>query len=415
MDEYNNDGKEPVMRRVILASDIAEQNGLVSVVDYLKNRRLQDQNAQLSMLAMRHDEAASEIQRLRVSVDSLIASNRGGSKGVHGFIGERAQVHLSNAWASIRGEDMSSILIDDNGMVDYLKDGVAIQQKACRSNGLLGLDHILMHKDKYPEFQGAYQIPKDFYSEYCRLESLDHYEAGKLRHRDYRVWTVIQKVKELKIHVEPMDLSYDEIQRDTIDTTIQKNVEAIESERLSQTKTIVDSHKPTRGACLKTMAVSSALEGALCGAFKVVERKRQGQSVKSFSKNDIKDVACATLEGSLRGALRGTTVYLAENYTRIPGVVAGSAVTVAFESAKSAYNYRKGTISGRQCADNIGKSIVTTYSGAIGAKLCGKLCPIPVVGEVMGGFLFSFAANKACEIVANEIKCAILNTEAQPA
>lgn len=398
-----------------MSSEIAEQNGLVSAIDCLKNVRLQDQSIQLGMLSMRHNEAATEIQKLRLSIDSLIASNRGGSKGVHGFIGERAQVHLSNAWASFRGDAKSSILIDDNGMVDYLQDGVAIQQKACRSNGLLGLDHILRHKNTYPEFQGTYQIPKDFYKEYCRLESLDSCEAGKLRRHDYRLWTDIQKIKRLKINVEPMDLSYDEIQRETIDNTIQKNADAIEAERASQAQAIADAHKPTFGACMKTMAVSSVLEGSLCGAFKIVEKKRQGKNVKSFDKQDVKDVAYATVEGNLKGAVRGATVYLAENCTRIPGVVAGSAVTVAFDSAKAAYNYKKGKITGGQCADTIGKSLVAASSGAIGAKLCGKLCPIPVVGEVVGGFLFSYAANKAYEIAKKQIKCAKLNTDAQPA
>lgn len=414
-DKQNGHGREQLVRRAFRAIYLSEQNGLVSSVEFERNLRLKDQSVQIDLLAIRHNEATDEIEKLRTSINSLIASNRGGTKGVHGFIGERAQVYLRNARASIEGEPKTSFLIDDNGMVDYMQDGVAIQQKACRSNGLLGLDHILRHKIKYPEFNGVYQIPKDFYREYFYLKDLDALEAGKLNRHDFSVWKEIQKIQGLNITVEPMDLMYDEIQRETIGDTIRKNADAIEKKHSSQMQAIIESHKPTMGACLKTMTVSSALEGFICGVFKAVEKKQQGKGVKSLDKQDVKDVVCATVKGSLRGAVRGGTVYLADNYTRIPGLVANSAITVAFDSARAAYNYKKGLITGRECVGKMGKSIVVSSAGAFGAKFVGKMCPLPVVGEVVGSFLFSFAANKACESVMNAAKYAILNTDTQPA
>ena len=52
----------------------------------------------------RKDNAMQELQTLADSIDELIKKNRGGSTGIHGFIGERAQVYLSNAWSLIKGD-----------------------------------------------------------------------------------------------------------------------------------------------------------------------------------------------------------------------------------------------------------------------------------------------------------------------
>ena len=90
---------------------------------------------------------------------------------------------------------------------------------------------------------------------------------------------------------------------------------------------------------------------------------------------------------------------MATNYTHIPAPVAGAAVTVAFDGASAIKKYTDGKISGTECAYEVGKSAFVASAGALGAKLGGKISPIPIVGEVVGGFVFSFAADKGFVLI----------------
>ncbi len=392
----------------------AEENGVSAAIAWLKSIRIERLLDRMREIDFRKDNALSELKELTRSVEELIKSNRGGDTGIHGFIGERAQVYLSNAWSLINGEARICDLIDDNGMTDYLENGIEIQQKACRSNGWLGLDHIAKHKAKYPTFNGKYQIPKDFYETYERIGQLTEKEAGRLSRHEWNLWHEIQQVKQDGITVEPMRVTYREIQRDTIFDTIDKNEEGILKEAQAQADQAEEIYKPTAKACIETAVVSSAVEGALSGAAKLIEKRCEGKHLRDYDQEDLKDVGLAVAEGSARGAVRGAAVYLAENYTPIPGVVAGSAVSVAFESAKALKRYSDGESTGQECANEIGKSIMTSAAGALGAKLGGKICPIPIVGEVVGGFVFSWVFGKGYGFVVRIIcsRKALQNQEA---
>ena len=69
---------------------------------------------------------------------------------------------------------------------------------------------------------GKYQIPKDFYKEFQRLETMKKIDAGKLSRHEWNLWQEVQRIKNANIKVEPMKVTYDEIQRDNIFDTIKK-------------------------------------------------------------------------------------------------------------------------------------------------------------------------------------------------
>ena len=381
------------------AVEHSEQSSLSATVSWLKSIRLAKLLEQMRSIDFRKENALEELKELTRSVDELISSNRGGTTGIHGFIGERAHVYLSNAWSIIKGEAKICELIDDNGMTDYFEKGIPIQQKACRANGWLGLDHVLRHKEKYDGFSGIYHIPKDFYEVYSRLEKMSQQEAGRLRRHEWNLWCEIQKVKKAGITVKPMKVTYSEIQRDNIYDTIENNKKELQSEAERQAELATEAQKPTVKACIKTVAVSSVVEGVLLGSVKVLEKSFDGKHVKDYDKQDIKDIGLATAEGSVKGAVRGAAVYLAENCTLVPGIVAGASVTVVFESGKAIKKYSDGELTKQDCAYYIGKSVITASAGAFGAKIGGKICPIPVVGETIGGFLAAFLADKGFSLI----------------
>ena len=401
-------GTETVTEKGIQSSrnsiaESTEQGGLSAAVSWLKSIRLAKLLEEMERIDFRKENAMNELEELTRSVDELFRSNRGGEKGIHGFIGERAQVFLCNAWSIIKGEVRICELIDDNGMTDYFEHGISIQQKACRSNGWLGLDHVLKHSEKYPEFCGKYHIPKDFYEEFVRIGNMSQYEAGCLSRHEWNLWLEIQKVKQAGITVEPMKVTYSEIQRDRIYDTIENQRDMLHEEVEKQTKLAEDSHKPTVKACIQTTFISATIEGVLGGASVALEKRFMGKNFKDYNKQDLKDIEMAAVEGTVKGALRGTAVYLTENYTSIPGVVAGSAITVAFESVKAMKKCSDGVISKQECVRITKKSTLIATAGALGAKLGEEICPVPVVGGVVGGFVFSFFADRVYFLIINRM------------
>ena len=374
------------------AFSAAEQQGVAGFITWLKAIRLDKLLREIEQVDLRKENALAELKVLAKSVEELISSNRGGDRGIHGFIGERAHVHIRNALALIKGADRVCELIDDNGMTDYWEDGVAVQQKACQYK--LGLPSLLDHKAKYPDFIGIGQIPKDFYEKYRNLERLTPAEAGKLTKPDYAIWREIQKVKEAGIVVTPMECTYDEIQKSNIHDTINNRKKQIETEAQRQAAEVEEVHRPTFREGLTVAATSAAVEGVMSGAAEVLHKHHEGKRIKDYDVDDLKDVGKATIKGIGKGAFRGSVVYAAANFTHIPAPAAGAAVTVVFDSTAAVKKYANGQISGAECTAEIGKSAFVATAGAIGAKLGGKICPIPVVGEVVGGFLFSFTADK---------------------
>ena len=374
------------------AASAAEQQGVAGFISWLKAMRLEKLLQEMEQIDFRKANALNELKALVKSVEELIASNRGGDKGIHGFIGERAQVYITNAWALIKGSGRISELIDDNGMIDYWENGIAVQQKACRYK--LGLPHLLDHKAKNPEFVGIGHIPKDFYETYKRLESLTDAEAGRLTKPDRAIWLEIQKVKKAGITVRPMECTYDEIQRNKIFDTVDKNEQEVKAEADRQAKQAVERHRPTLREGAMATATSAVVEGVMTGAGEILNKCHEGKRIRDFDLDDAKDIGKAALKGSGKGAVRGAVVYTAVNFTSIPAPAAGAAVSVAFDSVSAVKKYADGKITGAECAEEIGKSALVASAGALGAKLGGKICPIPVVGEVVGGFIFSFAANK---------------------
>lgn len=243
-----------------------------SFVDMLKQKRLDKLLQRWTEISNRQGNATAEIEALRTDIVKLIDSNRGGIKGVHGFIGERVQVVFCNARAIIQGNAPLYYLVDDNGMTDYLRGNVPIQQKACISDRALGLTHVLEHANKYPSFldqNGVYQIPKEFYKMYVRYIGMSKEAAGRLLKDEYRMWCRVQSFHNVapNIKVEPMVVSYSEIQAGNVMDTIECETERIEKYcRIQKTLARIAS-RPTWSEGMKVTVTSAAIEalkGILC-------------------------------------------------------------------------------------------------------------------------------------------------------
>lgn len=87
---------------------------------------------------------------LKVINEDIIEHNRGGFKGMHGFIAEVAECGVTNARRVVEGKAPNCIWINDNGPTDIVCDGVNIQQKFVANGNHLSLEAIRKHYDTYP-------------------------------------------------------------------------------------------------------------------------------------------------------------------------------------------------------------------------------------------------------------------------
>lgn len=294
--------------------------------------------------------------------------------------------------------EKAPILLDDNSMTDYTRGFQIIQQKACQAGGHQGLDAIKRHMDKYPEFVkqgGIYQIPKDMYARYIRLKDLHEEVAMKLRKEDLRLWKYIRSftAENPKVVVEPMEVSYTDIQAGNIDSTVKRVEERTEKEFEKQRQDARDAHAPTFEEFLKVCGISAAIEGGVSAGMEFVSKLKSGKKLTEFTKQDFKDIGAKFAVGGGKGALRGGLVYVATNLYKIPAAVISGIVTALFGVCREGYFLFKKKITKKQFAQNSIFVVIETAASAGGAAIGKHFCKkYPIVGALVGSLVGSTGA-----------------------
>ncbi|MCQ2467690.1 MAG: hypothetical protein MJ166_09250 [Clostridia bacterium] len=220
-------------------NEFVDEGLIREVVGCLNESRTLLRDSKIDEQSSREQLAHRELEEMRASCAEVISTNRGGDKGMHGFLGERAECYLNNAIAIVTGDNPIYFLCDNNGMTDYYYGDLPIQQKACKTGGFCGLNHIKEHADRYPKYNGIYQIPLDIYSEYRRLLNVPREEVNRLSSRDKKNWFELEEFRNKypNIVIEPMIVNYSDIQKNNIYLTIgryEDKISSISNERCLQ-------------------------------------------------------------------------------------------------------------------------------------------------------------------------------------
>ena len=227
-----------------------QEQAVASWIDHLNQLRVDELMANLFKQDANLANALNVLGEFKIDINALIDNNRGGEKGIHGFIAERAQVSIENARKVIEGLKDEYVLVDDNGPIDLLKNGIPIQQKFVQAN--LSLDAIKEHLDKYPDFiknGGKYQLPKDFYAAIQKYVTMPAEQGNKFAGAERALYVAVQKfLKESGIelkYIEPAVVDYGDVQKDKINETIDKEKENIEDADQKQREKIHEESKPS--------------------------------------------------------------------------------------------------------------------------------------------------------------------------
>lgn len=342
------------------------------------------------------DALASVEWALRKIDLEVVATNRGGVKGIHGFIAEVAEVGVGNARSQILGEGAVYQWVNDNGPVDLMRGGVDIQQKFVAAGGRFGLGAIAEHLQKYPDFVkngGKYQIPGDHFEVIHKLHAMSPDEAGKLLTRSgdgpsFKDWERVQAFFEEGSvgigSVEPSNLAYHEVQRGRYALTLEAEKESLRSTDQILRGDAYQASRPGLQEGAKATLAAAAVESGTAFVLAVVEKRREGKKLNEFTSQDWVDIAGDAGFGFVKGGVRGVSIYSLTNFTATSAAVASSIVTASFGIAEQANKLRRGEIDELQFIENAELVSLEAAVSALSSFVGQALIPVPVLGAVIG-------------------------------
>lgn len=374
-----------------------QEQAVAAWVDYLNQLRLdalfsafrrQDANLEAALASV--DEA------MRTIDVEVVFSNRGGAKGMHGFIAEVAEVGVGNARSQILGKGQVYEWVNNNGPVDLVREGLEIQQKFVAAGGRFGLGAIADHLERYPDFVrngGKYQIPGDHFDIIRKLHDMPRDEAGMVLSRSadgpsFKDWLRVQaffKESSLGIEsLEPSALDYREAQRGVYASTLSAEKESLETTDQARRADSYQQSRPTIKQGAAATLGAAAIEGGTTFLLSVVEKRRSGKKIKDFSVDDWVDIGGEAGFGFAKGGVRGFSIYTLTNFTATSAAVASSIVTAAFGIAEQAHKLRRGEIDEMAFIENAELVSLEAAISALSSFAGQALIPVPILGAVIG-------------------------------
>lgn len=391
-----------------------QEQAVASWINYLNRIRinqvvnkLQQQNENLQNAVANINSAISTIN------EEIIIKNRGGNRGMHGFIAEVAECGIGNAFEKLKGNEQSYEWVNDNSPIDLRRGNINIQQKFVSSGGLFSLNAIKEHHDKYPEFLKhgeKYQIPKDYYEKVIKLYNMNEQEAYKNLSSNTEVtlnqWRRVQdffKNNDISVNdIEPSTLKYDEVQAGRIEQTINAKNQQMHKENIILKDQDLDEGRASLEDAGNAALASAAIEGGTTFAIEIIKRIKGGQKLNEFTEDDWKDILKKSGVSTVKGGVRGGSIYMITNLTTFyvdidnvysvtttPAAVASALVTAGFGVADQIHLYREGKLSQLDVIENSELLCLDASVSAISSLLGQTIIPIPVLGAVIGNTIGS--------------------------
>lgn len=375
----------------------AQQQGTAAWINQLNQARidgllrsLKNQDVHLG------DALASVDDAIALVREQIVERNRGGLKGMHGFIAEVAEVGVGNARSQITGGGVVSEWVNNNGAADLVRDGVEIQQKFVASGGRFGLNAVADHLAKYPDFLsggGRYQVARDQFEAITQLHGMPEEQARKSLTNagdgpSLKDWEYVQRFfaqSDVSIQdLEPSLHHYNEVQRGVFEQTLSAEKESLRETDEALRKAAYEKSLPSWGEAAQATVIGAGVEGATEFVMAVMRKRREGKQLRAFNGEDWADVAADGGRGALRGGVRGLSIYGLTNFTATSAAVASSLVTASFGIAEQAHRLRTGDISEVEFLENAEQVALESAVSALSSMVGQAVIPIPVVGAIVG-------------------------------
>ncbi|MGY1934198.1 hypothetical protein [Nocardia gipuzkoensis] len=331
----------PIVRDAAEFVTGAQEQAVASWVSYLNQLRIDNLLSALSQQDEHLRDALTSVDEAVKKIDlEVVAANRGGQHGMHGFIAEIAEVGIGNARNQILGHEAVYQWVNDNGPVDLMRGSVQIQQKFVAAGGRFSLGAIAEHLQRYPE--------------YVR-------NGGK-----------------------SSALEYSEVQRDVYTSTMAAEKGSLHATDRSLRHDAYQHSRPTLREGGTAALTAAATAGATAFVLAVVAKRREGKRLNEFSERDWIDLAGETGSGFGKGGVRGLSIYALTNFTATSAAVASSIVTTSFSIAEQANKLRRNQIDELEFIENSELIALEAAVRALASCVGQAAIPIPVLGAVIG-------------------------------
>lgn len=400
-------------RRIV---DLNVGQGIAAYVDWLNRMRLSDLAASLGeILAQENDslkvmdgrlaEALRHIDAARADVaEKVIDANRGGDKGLHGFIAEFAETGIANARRALDGLGESTVILNDNGPADLLVDGRAVQMKFYTN-----LRHELEAAAHYPHMDMMFS--KDHVAAYRAIMNGDKEVLLNGQRLSDRTIEGIRRLIEDESDrrgqpwdewMRPSKLDYRQVQKGAIDRTFAQEAETLDK-RAAKRKAEIredadrrraaarDKARPNLGEAHKAAGVAAVMQGGANLGMFIYERHKEGKEVWQFTADDWKACGLTTAEGALKGGVSGYAVYGLTNVCRLSAPSAGAIAAGTFGLIDAVIRFRFGEIDDDGFLNLVTVNAIDATGAAVGAAIGQTVIPVPVVGALIGSITVSTA------------------------
>ena len=386
-----------------------QEQAVAAWINYLNQDRLDSLFKALNAQDTNLEKAIGTIDATFNTIkNDIIIRNRGGFKGMHGFIAEIAECGIGNARQEILGKAPQYVWINDNGPADLARDGILIQQKFVNFGNHLSLQAIKQHFDAYPQFLsqgGKYQIPEDHYNKICYLLSIPKESANKMPTSSggfsLKQWQEVQDFfnsGDIKLSdIEPSKLNYSEVQIGRIEQTLNNEIASLKDADKGIRQKAYERSQPTIKEGATVAAASAVIEGGFTFCTAIVRRIKACKHIKDFSKEDWADILKESGISSIKGGIRGASIYALTNYTATPAAVANALVTASFGVAQQTYLLNTGAISYDDYILNSEVLCLDVSVSALSTFVGQAIIPVPVLGAVIGNTVGMFIYQTAKE------------------
>lgn len=377
-----------------------QEQAVASWITYLNQVRLNELVEKLNQQDINLEEALKELDEIKKFLGNP-EHILGSPLTKHGEIAEHMQVNFANARRAIQGLSKNHTFdgVGRTAPEDYIRDGQQIQSKFYNGlrNTFFGNHALSEHIETYPDFVkngGSYDIPKDQYDQMIQLLDMYKNNRSKMSKADYNLAKKIDvflKENNLEVgkDVQPAVVGYGDVQQGTANQIVYKEEINIKEENERQLKKAYDESKPTLKEGAKAAGISAIIEGGVAFGLSVA-KKRKEKSFSEFSFEDWKEIGLDTGKGTLKGGIRGGSIYAFTNFTATPANVASAYVTAAFGIAAQIKALEEGKVSEGDFIINCETVCLDVTVSAIASAAGQALIPIPVLGAVIGNIAGEF-------------------------
>jgi len=385
---------------VILVQDTiksTQEQAIAAWIERCNFLKLQEFAERLSRQDINLEAALMELEKLKLFI-SAPQHILGSMAAKHGEIAEHTQVRFVNAEELVVGKAPSHTFegVGRTAPEDYLCNGKLVQSKFYF--GPSGTLHAINeHLNTYPWFineGGSYDIPKNHFQELIKIYSSGEANAT-MSTADAKLYAVIKEWElahgvRFPDVVHPAVVSYDDVQLDTIHRTVQaEEVKIQETDQQVRNQAYIDT-KPTIKEGTQITATAAILEGGITFAIGVYRKKKAGKKIVEFTVDDWKELGVDTCVGTVKGAIRGGSIYLLTNFTPLLAPVASAMITATFGMLSQSYKFQKGEVTSGDFVDSCEMICLDVTVSALSSILGGVIIPIPILGAVIGNTVGMF-------------------------